>query len=440
MATNPNTNAVATVLTQVQSPSIRKSSALDVVAAEQSLDAIRQMFLKLPFDTKITLVNWCKDLMNNERRGSASFNMEEDYLNSIARRQSIINSVMHIAPLLPGFVIVAIVVSTICTALIIPFFKMITCGSPYLMSAWKALITVLFSLPLMIHEMRKYGDGVNKLFSVKNMLTVLLCQVFSVLQTFCQLIAMRMTYSSHVLLFSGMASVVLFFWKIIKRLPVTSLEIAGILIALFGSAVISQSGGGSSSEYSAHDIVAGDMICFLGSVFSAFNFQILAPLLQVYRIGIYLVLSNSWVFMISLVSVFFSGFSMSFGLDAMTGFFGFLNPKNIAISIFCLGLIGTYGALFTILISLQYLSPMIVALSSLVQPMIAQIFSTALGLEGFPGIMTIIGGAVVLGGLFMVSQSAPVESKRKASLRALSISDPLLASDNAEVADSIKIP
>jgi len=43
-----------------------------------------------------------------------------------------------------------------------------------------------------------------------------------------------------------------------------------------------------------------------------------------------------------------------------------------------------------------------------------------------------IGGAIVLGGLFAVSQSGPVESPRKASYRAMSMTDPLLAIQNSQ--------
>lgn len=294
---------------------------------EQLVEDIRGKFLKLPFDTKITLVNWCKEFLNNERKGSMPLNIEEDYLNSIARKQSIIQSVVHVAPLLPWFVIVAIVVSTISSSLVIPFFKILICDSPYLATAWRTVINIVVCLPLMIKEIRKYGDGVNKLFSTKNILTILLCQVFGVMGGFCQLLALKITYSSHVLLFSGMASIVLFFWKIIKRLPITSMEILGIIIALSGAAIISKGSGSGSGEYSPQEIVMGDMIAFLGSVFGAFSLQILAPLLQFYQTGVYIILSNICSFFLALAATALVGFPMTYGFDAHTGLFGFLNPR-----------------------------------------------------------------------------------------------------------------
>ena len=71
----------------------------------------------------------------------------------------------------------------------------------------------------------------------------------------------------------------------------------------------------------------GDMIAFLGSVFGAFNLQILAPLLQVYREGIYVVLSNLCVYFISLTALLFSEDDYTFGVNPKTGLFGFLHPK-----------------------------------------------------------------------------------------------------------------
>ena len=155
--------------------------------------------------------------LDNERRGSIGYDLEEDYLNSIARRQSIIQSVEHIAPSIPGYIVGCIVLSTVCSALLLPFFTMVKSSSSYLFTAWRAQINILFFVPFFIRELLKYKEGVRKLFSLKNVLTILLCQVFGVMQTFCQLIAMSHTFSSHVLLFSNMTSVVFIFWKIVKR-------------------------------------------------------------------------------------------------------------------------------------------------------------------------------------------------------------------------------
>ncbi len=75
------------------------------------------------------------------------------------------------------------------------------------------------------------------------------------------------------------------------------------------------------------NIIVGDLISFLGSVFGAFNLQVLSPLLQFYREGVYIVLSNICVVVLSLMSVVPAGYSLSFGFDPETGIFGFLHPE-----------------------------------------------------------------------------------------------------------------
>lgn len=151
------------------------------------------------------------------RKGSVQFNLEEDYLNQIARRQSILQSVEHIAPMIPWFVKLSVVVYVIGAALVIPFMKMIHGPSAFMLSTWRGWINISFFLPFLFREFAQSPHDNGKMFSIKNLLTVLLAQIFGVLATFCQLIAMRFTYSSHVLLFSGMISVVLLLWKIVKR-------------------------------------------------------------------------------------------------------------------------------------------------------------------------------------------------------------------------------
>lgn len=71
----------------------------------------------------------------------------------------------------------------------------------------------------------------------------------------------------------------------------------------------------------------GDLIAFLGSVFGAFNLQIVAPLLQVYKMGFYIVISNVFVLLLSVFSIVIAEEHFTFGFDPSTGLFGFLHPS-----------------------------------------------------------------------------------------------------------------
>eukprot|EP01022_Parablepharisma_sp_SALTPOND_P010271 TRINITY_DN1422_c0_g1_i2.p2 TRINITY_DN1422_c0_g1~~TRINITY_DN1422_c0_g1_i2.p2 ORF type:complete len:248 (+),score=18.24 TRINITY_DN1422_c0_g1_i2:463-1206(+) len=232
----------------------------------------------------------------------------------------------HIAQEASVFIKLLLVVCLLCGALSLPMCKLMGSQSPYLISAWRCATCALLFLPLAFYEVKHYGDGVSKLFTTKNILLVVLCQVYNTLFVLCQLVAMQYTFTSHVLLFSGMISIVLLFWKIVKRLPITAMEIGGILVAILGSVLITQTSG-SESNYTQQSIIVGDLIAFLGSVFGAFNIQLMAPLMQFYRDGIYLVQSNMASCLLSIGALCLSGDRFSISFDPNYGLLGFLHPR-----------------------------------------------------------------------------------------------------------------
>ncbi len=252
--------------------------------------------------------------------------MEDDYLAINLRRQSIVQSMQHVAEDTSLLVKIFLAVCTICGGLALPMCKMVGNHSPYMISAWRcAMVSILF-IPVVYYEVRKYGEGVAKLFSLKNLLMILLSQVYNTMYVLCQLVALQYTFTSHVLLLSGMISIVLLFWKIIKRLPVTTMELGGILVSIMGSFLITRSGG-NEGTYTQHGIIVGDLIAFLGSVFGAFNLQVIAPILQFYRDGIYVIQSNFSSCLLSFVAVWLSGDKCEFSFNPEYGVFGFLHPS-----------------------------------------------------------------------------------------------------------------
>lgn len=71
------------------------------------------------------------------------------------------------------------------------------------------------------------------------------------------------------------------------------------------------------------------------------------------------------------------------------------------------------------LVTIRSLSPLLISLTFMIQPMLGQVFSTFLGLEPFPGMLTVIGGIVILAGLVMVanaSNAVKVSESRSGSL------------------------
>lgn len=167
----------------------------------------------------LVLVSNCSCLfVDEEKKDSVKLTCEENYLNSLARRQTIVKSIQHVTYELPKLVVICLLISIVCSSFLLPFFKMLECPSPFIKAAWRAGINTVLFLPMMIRELMKYRGNIKNLFALKNILSILLCQIFGTMTMICQLIAMQYTYVSHVLLFSGMVSIVFMFWKLIKRL------------------------------------------------------------------------------------------------------------------------------------------------------------------------------------------------------------------------------
>lgn len=83
------------------------------------------------------------------------------------------------------------------------------------------------------------------------------------------------------------------------------------------------------------------------------------------------------------------------------------------------GLVYGMGFVWAMLITIRQLSPLLISLTFMIQPMLAQVFSTILGLEPFPGFITVVGGVIVLVGLVMVanaSNTVKVSESRSGSL------------------------
>lgn len=69
------------------------------------------------------------------------------------------------------------------------------------------------------------------------------------------------------------------------------------------------------------------MIALSGSVFGCFHLQLLAPIMQIYEEGIYLVVSNVCSYLISLIAIFLFYGDVKFSLDPEKGIFGFLHSE-----------------------------------------------------------------------------------------------------------------
>lgn len=295
---------------------------------------------ELRFDSKVSLLNWLKDNLSKylihtqyyidaEKKDSVKITMEEKYMNSLARRETIMSSISNITTQLPKYVIGCIIATTVCSSLLLSFYQMLETTSPYIRLSWRSLINMFLFAPLLGYEYYKNQLIRDKMTDGKNLATLLLCIFFAAMGSLCQVVALQYTFISHVFLFSGMVSIVLLFWKLIKRLPVSPIEIAGILVAIIGAVTISQSGDMINKVGGANYVYIGDLIAFLSSVFGAFNLQILPVLLKTYSEGTFLMIYNLTCYIIAFLALFLYGHPFEFSTNPQIGLFGFFTLKYL---------------------------------------------------------------------------------------------------------------
>ncbi len=310
------------------------------------------------------------------------------------------------------FARIMLTISTVCGSCMMPMFKRLSAVSPYIRNAWRALLITICFIPFVVYEYRKDAARVRGMITWKTTATVFICQFFGTITSLLQIAALAFTFSSHVLLFSGLISIVLLMWKVLRRMPITRMEIAGIAVAILGSYILTQEGD-VKGGYSKRSIVFGDFLSLLASITGAISLQMTAPLMQVFTEGMYASYANLICFLISILCLYVMGGKLTYDLDPVYGILGCFSGSNFLLCVGGLGVMTSYGVAWTFMISIKYLSPLLISLTYLVQPMLAQLISTAAGLEAFPGASTVVGGAVVLVGLFLVAREEELERARR---------------------------
>lgn len=108
---------------------------------------------------------------------------------------------------------------------------------------------------------------------------------------------------------------------------------------------------------------------------------------------------------------------MFFSFDSRLGFLGWISEQQWMISIFLVapfwGFCGNGGYIF----SLKYFEPHIVGNALLLEPLIGQLLGCLLGQDKLPGILTFLGAAIILSGIYTVAQGTKKLSEEPEAIK-----------------------
>ena len=96
------------------------------------------------------------------------------------------------------------------------------------------------------------------------------------------------------------------------------------------------------------------------------------------------------------------GRDFHFTMDLETGLFGWLAKENFWYNLLVVSGINGVFTLWLQMLVFKYFSPVVAGTMMLLEPMFSQVYGIALGLDEYPGTVTYIGGALILGGLYVL--------------------------------------
>jgi len=316
--------------------------------------------------------------------------------------------------------LIVIMLTIIGGASIVPFVHKIDVKSFYLKTIWRYATISVYFFPLAIYQLYTVSKKapMSTIFNLSNAISIVKISICQVLWTLTLIKGSELTLVSHAYLFNTLNGIILVIFKLCSGGYLAKMEIIGTLITLGGSVVLAFDTNGEKGDGTKISII-GDLIALIGSIFGAFYFMIGSKLIKklpAFVTSFSLAFSN--VIISTLFGLAFDNIDFSFSPD--TGIFGWLSSKHFVYVFFYVGILTGVFANGGYIISLLFYSPILVSNLMLLEPVNGQILACLLGVDNFPGMLTIFGGIITLFGLYYVSKgSVKTEKKEQEDRNAL---------------------
>jgi drug/metabolite transporter (DMT)-like permease len=265
---------------------------------------------------------------------------------------------------------------------------------------WRMSATAMALLPFAVKSVHKEGFP---------MLT--LSQVFSLVLTaasyacMCSAFVISLNYTSvgNAVIFSNSQSLILLIAKLCIGETVLLTEGAGAIVAFCGAALCSRDSAGASPD--GFDVTLyGDGLALL-SAFAGVRYLVLAKSVRKHvtlHVFMFLVMAiGSTLILMTMVMLLST--ELSFDRHLSHGIFGWMNldadrfPLEICMVILC-NVVGAMGYVR----AMHYFDTLVISVSTLLEPIIAEVTAFSLGVGLLPGLMGWIGNAMVILGTFAV--------------------------------------
>ncbi|CAH0483063.1 unnamed protein product [Peronospora belbahrii] len=281
---------------------------------------------------------------------------------------------------------------------------------PFMKLFWRTTASLVVFLPLAGCAL--YNQGLPQ-FSTRNMILFVTCSLSYTVFLTTFLWSLSHTSIDHAYIFNNCHSLLMVVGRLLLRQYISQFESLGTAIGTLGGVLTTLDHQPSSSTKVevVQVSLAGDLVALVGAVGGAV-YLITAKKLRT-EMDISILFAGMFVILALLIFPVFSLLEIPFeaSRDPDIGLLGWLHPLRIGLEAYIVvvcTLIGTLGYIAAI----KYFAPIVVSIVMLVEPVLAAFMGVVLGVDVFPGLLTIVGSLLIISGaaLVIVSNSSKTQT------------------------------
>lgn len=294
---------------------------------------------------------------------------------------------------------------------------------PFIKLFWRTTASLLVFIPLAGAAL--YDQGLPR-FSTRNLVLFLMCSLSYAVFLMTFLWSLSHTSIDHAYIFNNCHSLLMVVGRLLLGRYVSQFEGTGTAIGVMGGVLTTLESHQSSSGARVEPVsLAGDLVALVGAIGGALYLITAKKLrteldISLLFVGMFILLALLIIPVLVLLDIPFE-----VSRDPTIGLLGWLDPSRMAseayIVLVCT-LVGTLGYVAV----MKYFAPIVVSVVMLVEPILATFMGVAVGVDVFPGLLTIGGSLLIIAGTALVVASNSSKTQTIDATQAMSSTSTVL--------------
>ncbi|KAH9140105.1 hypothetical protein AeRB84_015632 [Aphanomyces euteiches] len=282
---------------------------------------------------------------------------------------------------------------------------------PFVKLFWRTTASIIGFLPFAGYSIIERGwpswnRQLVKLFAVCSFSYALFLMTF--------LWSLNHTSIGHAYIFNNCHSLLIVMGKFLLGSHVLFYEVVGSALGLVGGVVTTlDHTGPNPSDISAAVSPSwqGDVVALIGAIGGVFYLLTAKKLRQEMDVFVFMTLLFVMTALLHIPVFYALNIDIELSLDHHVGWFGWTQPDMLPVElylVFVCTIVGTVGYIS----AMKYFDPIVVSVVMLLEPILATAIGVVFGVDTIPGILTWVGGLLVLAGtgLVVMAGSNKIES------------------------------